>query len=386
MKSKHPYKTLILAVLTSLILSSHSQAANWVDLARQAQLTNAQGDMAPVSEVMDIQTVTEFQLVAELMSSFAQVQNFQFQQQLLTQPVSTERLLESPILLYRHKTLPRVSQKTYLHFDLMMTSVLGILSRVEFPEPFASENKIKIRVENALRKIHMNELLPLARKLAQQPNASESVKQGYAFLLSLKSQSDHDRSQNQGLPHPELNRADRHALSAFLGGALWRFRGAGGYDNLGTNDRRDIFVGSGFTAIAILNGAKAEEANAMGTALKWGVKLVSWGDYHDMGRLPGKNKYSDFKAMEKIGKDVTSRVKDVLIQNGFPNPALISAAGSSFASCYYSSWERVSPQLRVGAALTSPFMFIFAAPTNFGEFCSGASLGLALSESLLGRN
>ncbi|WP_413613429.1 hypothetical protein [Bdellovibrio sp. HCB-110] len=386
MKSKYPYKNWILVFLTSSILSSHSLAANWVDLARQAQLTNAQGDMTPVSEVMDIQMVTAFQLVTELMSSFAQVQNFQFQQQLQTQPVSAEKLLESPILLYRHRNLPNVSQKTYLHFDLMMTSVLGILSRVEFPEPFPSENKIKIRVENALRKIHMSELLPTAQKLAQQPNASESAKQGYAFLLNLKSQSDRDRAQNYGLPHPELNRADRHALSAFLGGALWRFRGAGGYDNLGTNDRRDIFVGSGFTAIATLNGANAEEASAIGTALKWGVKLVSWGEYHDMGRLPGKNKYSDFKAMEKIGRDVTSRVKDVLIQNGFPNSALISAAGSSFASCYYSSWERVSPQLRVGADLTPPFMFIFAAPTNFGEFCSGASLGLALSESLLGRD
>lgn len=386
MKSKYLYKTLILAVLASSLLSSYSQAAIWVDLARQAQLANAQGDMTPVGEVIDIQPVMEFQLVAELMSSFAQVQNFQFQQQLQTQPVSAERVLESPILLYRHRSIPNVSQKTYLHFDLMMTSVLGVLSRVEFPEPFASENKIKVRVENALRKIHMSELLPMAQKLAQQPNASEAAKQGYAFLLALKSQSDRERAQNPGLLHPELNRADRHALSAFLGGALWRFRGAGGYDNLGTNDRRDIFVGSGFTAIATLNGANADEAGAIGTALKWGVKLVSWGDYHDMGRLPGKNKYSDFKAMEKIGRDVTSRVKDALIQNGFPNPALISAAGSSFASCYYKSWERVTPQLKVGAALTPPFMFVFAAPSNFGEFCSGASLGLALSESLLSRN
>lgn len=372
------FKTLSLnLVITSLSMSFAASAWAWTDRAQSLAQKDFSDDSSVQSLTLDGQAFYMFKGVLEAMNAFSSQTSVS--QDLKTTAVSEAELLANPVLIYRARGFEAPSMNTYSSPDGLLNSVFGVLSKVEMPLAF-EQSELKVRVNNALRKIHRQRLLRMAQGLAKQNPSSATAQQALAVMNSLYQSAESNARRTPGV-FPELNANDRRALSMFLGGFLWRFRGAGGYDNLGTNDRRSIFVQAGFASIALLNGASAQSAASIGEALRSGVQWVSWGAYHDMGRLSGDNKYSDFANMTEVGRGMTRSLKSSIGFTGSPKSALITLAGGLLGSCYYYSWEKI-PSQQVGANLKGNYLFIFGGPTNFGEFCSGAGLGLAISEVL----
>ncbi|MFN7728537.1 MAG: hypothetical protein ACK5P7_05230 [Bdellovibrio sp.] len=293
-----------------------------------------------------------------------------------TGALSELEVLENPLLLYR--TLPDsdLTLAAMSEVDEMMTAVFRVLAKTDFPARFL-ESPMKARVDKALRKMHLSQMIDMAKR---QQVSNEVL----FYLRELGQESAKSRVQNHELVHPELNSSDRQALSAFLGGFLWRFRGAGGYADLGTNERRDLFVQKGFAAIARLNGAPTSTAAAIALVLRAGVQSTGWGRYHDMGRLPGEDRFHDFIQMEKLGRGMVRMTKQTLQFLGYSKDAIyITLAGATMASCYAYAWEKIPLDYKVGVDLGEPYLFIFGAPTNFGEYCTGASLGIALHKIMM---
>lgn len=347
----------------------------WLERAREVARQNFRDDVDLVATVLDGQNLLLMKAIQEMMDRFALIQDLNFSQDLQLEPVDIQQMIAEPILIYRGEKPFRPRSSDLADFDRMLATILNVISKTQLPEPFASQTDLKIRFENALRKMHIENLLTAAID----GGASNDL---ISFLTELQHSADVARQKNAGRIRPELDVQDRRAVSAFLGGFLWRFRGAGGYDDFGTQERRELFVRQGFAALARFNGAPSSRADAIASALRFGVQTTSWGKYHDMGRLPGDDKYSDFRQMERLGRNMVSGTRQSLGSAGYSKAALISQTGASLASCYYDSWERIPLSLRVGANFPKPYLFIFGGPTNWGEFCMGASLGLALAEIL----
>lgn len=350
-------------------------AQDWVSLARHLATSDHSADLNVSMRNLDGQNLRLFTAVEELMDAVAGTKDLSFSQDLQSAAVSGLQTIADPILLYRSLPVSRPLAKDLGDINAQLVIVLSAIAKVTLPEPLNSKSSVWIRFENALRKLHIAKLI----KRGQQSGASSPTMD---FLELLRTQAEQSRLQNPHRLMPELDRADRRAVSIILGGFLWRFRGAGGYDDFGTQERRELFVRQGFQALARLNGASEFVADAIGSSLKWGVQLTSWGAYHDMGRLPGDSKYADFIQMESLGRGMTGYTKRVMNFAGLKNTVLITVAGAGMASCYYDAWERIPHNLQVGVKLPKPLLFIFGGPTNWGEFCTGASLGLALSQIL----
>lgn len=366
------FKTAFLAglALTALLpLRAGAQVSEWLQRARAVRGLVPQ-DMTLVTLQENGQTMTLFQGALQMIQTFEQAPTRSQDRQ--TQGAGAREILGNPILLYRSLEDADLSRVDMSDVDAMMTAVFRVLAKTDVPAGFVN-SPMKIRVDNAIRKMNLGTFSKLAENVGERREALE-------FLAELEKEAEASISRNRGLVHPELNAGDRQALSAFLGGFLWRFRGAGGYDGLGTNARRDLFVQKGFAAIARLNGA-GSSASAIAMAIRAGVQNTSWGQYHDMGRLPGADRFADFVQMEKLGRDMMGWTKQTLKLSGYGDKAVYATmAGATMASCYAYAWEKIPVSYQVGANLGAPYLFIFGAPTNFGEYCTGASIGLALHE------
>lgn len=367
-------KILSLSLIT---ISFTSPSWAWTERAQSLAQKGFSEDSSVQTLSLDGQTFYMFKGVLEAMNSLSVQASLS--QDLKTAAPSESEILANPFLIYRSQNFQTPNSAIYANPNSLLASVLGVLSKVDLPPAF-EQSELKIRVDNALRKIHRQRLLRSAQNLAKQNPSSLPAQKALALMNSLYQNAEANARRNQGAI-PELNADDRRALSMFLGGFLWRFRGAGGYDNMGTNDRRSVFVQAGFASIALINGASAQSAASIGEALRSGVQWTSWGAYHDMGRLSGDNKYSDFANMTEVGREMTRSLKSAVGYTGSAKTALITLAGGLLGSCYYYSWEKI-PTQQVGANLKGNYLFIFGGPTNFGEFCSGMGLGLAISEVL----
>lgn len=360
---------LVVGLALAAGVPAHAQSLEGLKQARAVRASVWQ-DAALVNLQVNGQNMTLFQGALQMIQAFEQAPVLSQERQ--TQNVSAREILANPFLLYRNLEDLDLSRVDMSDVDAMMTAVFRVLAKADLPAGFLN-SPLKIRVDNAIRKMNLAVFTKLAENVSEKRETRE-------LLAELQRDAEASSALNRGLVHPELNASDRQALSAFLGGFLWRFRGAGGYDGLGTNARRDLFVQKGFAAIARLNGA-GSSASAIAMAIRAGVQNTSWGQYHDMGRLPGADRFADFVQMEKLGRDMMGWAKQTLKLSGYGDKAVYATmAGATMASCYAYAWEKIPVTYQVGTNLGAPYLFIFGAPTNFGELCTGASIGLALHE------
>jgi hypothetical protein len=174
---------------------------------------------------------------------------------------------------------------------------------------------------------------------------------------------------------------DRIFLSTALGAFLWRARGGGLFhEPSNTNVRRLTFTHYPWEALGKVSGG--DKAGWVGTKL-WLELFSPWGKFHDMGRLPGNDKISDLKDMRDRGVDQLSGVRSTLKDGGF-DVSRIDAAGPMMGDCYWYGWEKLE-KIQMGVELDNqrPYQHAIAGPTQWGEFCTGASFGYAISRSML---
>jgi hypothetical protein len=286
--------------------------------------------------------------------------------------------IASPLEAYTKRSAPTINETTMSTVEGVLDAILTVGTKTDWPSAVRKVIWVR-RLENLVRKVRFAEWqrrLETALNQAQLDDlARAELFAARTFLSEIARHSPVDSK----LPFPLLTKNDRFALSLFLGGVMWRFRGAGGYDDFGTRDRRRLFARAPFEAIARLNGASPSFAHQIGWSIWFGL-MQSWGRFHDLGRL-NDTLDSDFAEMKNRGEFASRFTSHLAGIYGY-SPREMKEAGQHMASCYYYGWEGTDPNLKVGAHLRKPYLFLIGAPSNFGELCTGASLALGLAKTL----
>lgn len=182
------------------------------------------------------------------------------------------------------------------------------------------------------------------------------------------------------LPYPSLTESERAFLTTSISGFLWRSRGGGIFhDPTNTNIRRVTFTLQPMSELARVNAG--EKSSWMGTEL-WMKLFKPWGEYHDLGRLDG-DKETDYQSMKSRGVEQVSGLASQAKSQGYDQTAILQS-GPMMGDCYWYGFERAST-LQMGRHLDNerPFQHAIAAPSQWGEFCTGLNIGYGLSRSLL---
>jgi hypothetical protein len=199
------------------------------------------------------------------------------------------------------------------------------------------------------------------------------------------------------LPYPALTDRERERLAFYLGGLVWRVRGAG----LIHEDKVPLglalsFVAPGYQLIADIAGGVDGQGVGFPIYVNENTGYYKW---FDMGTDPGGNdKYADLVQMTNRGKQATTLTAPLLAGRGFDTRYLV-AGGLMMGPCYYYIWEEL-PTFTLGlpcktwpgapwkantpGCLGEPhYMQFLEWPTASGEFCTGAALALGLVKTLL---
>ncbi|MDB4938314.1 MAG: Tryptophan synthase alpha chain, partial [Labilithrix sp.] len=200
------------------------------------------------------------------------------------------------------------------------------------------------------------------------------------------------------LPFPALTAEERKFAAFWLGGIYWRMRG-GGLIPLGqTQKARTYFCEKPFRRIGDLaGGAKGEEA---GYRMFLNI-FDGWGEWMDMGTTPGgQDLYEDLVQMTDRGRHQVADTPSPV--SGIPIPGLgitsavayldkenydttpLTTGGLEMGPCYAYALNALS-DFRYADVPMAPYNgSLIEGFTAIGEFCTGASIALGLTESLLG--
>lgn len=182
------------------------------------------------------------------------------------------------------------------------------------------------------------------------------------------------------LMYPSLTDQDRKFLATALGAFLWRSRGGGIFhEPTNTNIRRSMFTLLPWEPLGKVSGGS--KASGFGGKL-WAALFSPWGKFHDMGRLDG-DKVSDLKEMRNRGVEQLSSIRSDLKSGGF-DPNSVDVAGPMMGDCYWFGWEKLE-KITMGVDLDNqrPYQHAIAGPTQWGEFCTGASFGYGMADAML---
>jgi hypothetical protein len=354
-------------------LSKDSQPRNFSE--RSIDLTGTR--LSVYDPILEILEAFHRQDAAELFPEFQDVCSMQSN----SQDPSLCREIATPLTAYKDREAPEISDATMTTVEGLLAAVLTVGTKTEWPSAIKKVAWVR-RLENLVRKVRYDEFQKrldtvLAHSALASGERAELI-EAQRFLLKFGKEAAPRGLRH--LPYPLLSKQDRIALSMFLGGVLWRFRGAGGYDDMGTRDRRRYFARGPFEALARLNGASAAFSHQLGWSTWFGL-MQSWGRFHDIGRL-NDSVASDFAEMKNRGEFAARFTSRLVGVYGFSSGEM-KAAGLQMASCYYYGWEGIDNTVKVGSHLTSPYLFIIGAPSNFGELCTGAALATGLAKTLL---
>jgi MYXO-CTERM domain-containing protein len=200
------------------------------------------------------------------------------------------------------------------------------------------------------------------------------------------------------LPFPALTAEERKFVAFWLGGITWRMRG-GGLIPLGqTQKARTYFCEKPLRRIGDLaGGAKGEEA---GHRVFLNI-FDGWGDWMDMGTTPGgQDLYEDLVQMTDRGRQQVADAPSPV--PGIPIPGLgltsavtyldkenydttaLTTGGLDMGACYAYALGALS-DFRYADTPMAPYNgSLIEGFTAIGEFCTGASIALGLTETLLG--
>ncbi|MCA2979107.1 MAG: hypothetical protein INH41_02455 [Myxococcaceae bacterium] len=209
------------------------------------------------------------------------------------------------------------------------------------------------------------------------------------------------------LPVPSLTDEERQFVAFWLGGVYWRMRG-GGLLSLGsTQNARTYFTRRPFREVARLaNGTNVGERAA--DAVYCGL-FDGWGQWMDMGTTmnpsapPEENQdmYGDLVGMTNRGREQVAakttatslcyllnvsgnkHAEEQLRDANYDTRPLF-AAGLQMGPCYLYSLNPLGGFRWYTTAQTQPpYSDFLEGFTALGEFCTGASLALGLTQSLL---
>lgn len=185
------------------------------------------------------------------------------------------------------------------------------------------------------------------------------------------------------LPYPSLTAREREFFSLFMGGVLWRMRGAGIFATRNTQTQRTYFVRLGFGAIGELNGGVHGKAAA--NEMFWKLITKGWSDIFDFG-THSNDVWSDLLDSIDRGYYQTGGSEAEINKHGYHILALRSA-GLHFGPCYnYQQQVLPATITPIGDPPQAPYVnspFLGGHFASWGEFCWGSALGLGLSRSLL---
>ncbi|KHD90040.1 MAG: hypothetical protein OM95_00530 [Bdellovibrio sp. ArHS] len=252
------------------------------------------------------------------------------------------------------------------------TRLEGVLSSLEMTDGCYAEDDRKL----IYTKIH-----DLYQEVTQAGNYIQNLEtQGQAQALADSQRIRNAGKQRATLPFPTLTDKDRQFISMYLGGIYWRMRGGGLVSEpQGTQKTRYWYNYLPMKMIGYINGGSdGEEAGQ----LMFLQIFQGWGEWMDMGRTAGGNDaYYDLTYMTDRGVDQVKPLMSSLALKGYES-ADLAIGGMQMGVCYYFAWDRL-PRFLLGADLTAPYAGFIDGPTAVGELCTGASISLGLSKTLL---
>lgn len=269
--------------------------------------------------------------------------------------------------------LQNVQRKNKLYTDAINT----LNSSACFPASEADLQELKAQVQELQQETQSAENYLL--QIDQEGRAQAAADKARVNALG--------RTRDQ-LPYPNLSDADREFITMYVGGIYWRLRGGGVVTQDSTQFRRIFFTWTPMKILGELNGGS--DARSMGF-LTFIRLFKMWGQYFDMGSDPtGNDKYWDLNKMTERGVfQVKSDVKK-LDRMGYDTTAL-RMSGLQMGACYYFPYDQNLPRLKYVGAIDSiypvagsPYLSVLKGETDWGEVCTGMSIGLGMSRSLLG--
>lgn len=279
-----------------------------------------------------------------------------------------------------------------------MLKVFGIaLTKTQLPGAFRRAD-FKTAADSVTRKVFADEF---ARGLGARAQALQQAQEACGIESTLAqavqeiktAQKAHATAQASwkkidNLPYPTLTRDERRLLAMYLSTMSWRSRGGGIYKKVpgvfATQKLRVKYIWNAYTTILdLLGSGKATSGMAFGLYTRG---FRGWHDFWDMGTNDRHTLEEDFKLMTERG--VYQTASAVATAQGYGiKTAPLAAAGARMGACYLYGWHAM-PKVKPawGPELEIPFKNIGGGPTQWGELCFGASLGLGLFETFLSQN
>lgn len=190
------------------------------------------------------------------------------------------------------------------------------------------------------------------------------------------------------LPFPSLTADERRFVAFWLGGVYWRMRGGGLMPLGSTQQARHFFLENPFKRIGELAGGS--EGNEAAFRIFLNI-FDGWGEWMDMGTTPGgQDLYEDLVQMTDRGRQ---QVADTPVLPGYTAATKyledkkydvtdLLTGGLEMGPCYAFGLDPLS-SFRYAATTSAPYGAFIEGFTAVGEFCTGASIALGMSKSLL---
>lgn len=248
----------------------------------------------------------------------------------------------------------------------------------------------------------------LAELDAMEASVSQVVAEGTAAATQQQQCLAARGRTRPALPYPALTDEEREFVAFYLGGVFWRMRGAGMFPTLGTNNLRNFFARRPFREIGRLaNGTPVAEKAA--DAIYCNL-FDGWGSWFDMGTgrdptSPAEDRqdaYYDLVMMTDRGRQHVGdlptgpylscllyapgidKAPERYLREANYDPLPLFAGGLSMGPCYLYGLNPLKAFTYYTTPLApAPYSGMFEGFTTIGEFCTGASLGLGLTRSLL---
>ena len=255
---------------------------------------------------------------------------------------------------------------------------------------FAQSTKCSTNLD-ALLNARIDTLKNFDQRLSQIESSGKTQAQSDVQQL-LK----HGRTRG-ALPFPSLTDHERSMLSMNLIGTFWRMRGGALIRMPGTQMARSLFAALPLSKITQLNAGdliQTSEADSLGEAHRFALIWRGWGKFQSMGNSPGQgDRFENLVSMTDRGAYQVEAGRAMLRDHGF-DTTFYEVGGLQMGPCYYfSRWSpititlgmnhEVDSSLKVKTDRDNPYEYFIDNSTSWGEFCSGAAIGLGLSKTLL---
>ena len=276
------------------------------------------------------------------------------------------------------------------------------LASKEFPRGIVFTTEVMEKFKIIMHKVFKNEILAKLNE-ANSIVVEESNRKTLADLMAKLSVIDSVKHYPR-LPHPELSKDERVFLGLYIGGAYWRMRGAGLWVKRSTTENREHFTQWFFKNWVYLNRRPSKRtkklADRISSDLFWRLRLEGWSKYWHIGRRENSFR-SDLHSMtmrglyqvggtplfnmHKIDNDVFRSSIRELEKAGY-DTVNWKIAGLHMGACYHFSRtlsDRGYPKVASDLEGMKYYRHFLHAGPAYGEFCYGAAITYALTETLL---